>query len=176
MKDERRTGLLLLVTSSAVFVASAQDLIPAAAFFIGALLAPVGALLYMKGNRKATEEFERRLVRNLNPTLKNEVAMREAGVQAQRDLDLDPGQRHVAHSVTENEFVDEELLLCDISEWLEVEGDEEGEFKIETDVSFPLEVQERSSIADQIAKLRKLLSDGTLSQAEFEAAKARVLS
>ena len=76
----------------------------------------------------------------------------------------------------EVEFVDEELLLCDISEWLEVENDEDDELKIETDVSFPLEVQERSSIADQIAKLRNLVADGTLTQEEFEAAKARVLS
>jgi len=176
MKDERRAGLFLLLTSSAVFVASSQNLIPAGAFFIGALIAPVGGFLYMKGNRKATAEFERRLVRNLNPTLKNEAAMREADAQAQRSLDLEAGQRHVARSVTENEFVDEELLLCDISESLEVENDEEDELKIETDVSFPLEVQERSSIADQIAQLRNLVTDGTLTPEEFEAAKARVLS
>ena len=176
MNDERQTGLLLLLTSTAAFAASSQDLIPAAAFFIGIALAPFGVFLFMRGNRRATEKFERRLERNLNPVLKNEAAMQNAERQAIRNLDLEAGRGHIAHSVTENQVLDGELLLCDISECLEIEAAGDEEIKTETDVSFPVEVQERSSLADQIEKLRRLAADGVLSQEEFEAAKARILS
>lgn len=174
MNDDRRKGSLLLLTSTVVFTASAQDLIPAVAFFIGIGLAPFGAFLFMKGNRQAAEDFERRL----NPVLKNEAALKNAGNQALRNLDLDARRRHVAHSVTENQVLDGELLLCDISESLEIAEEKEGDYnmKIEPDVSFPVEVQERSSLADQLEKIRRLAADGVLSQEEFEAAKTRILS
>ena len=73
-------------------------------------------------------------------------------------------------------MIDGELLLCDISESLEIAEEGDEDLKIETDVSFPLEVQERSSLVDQLKKLRRLAADGALSQEEFESAKARILS
>jgi hypothetical protein len=176
MKDPRRTGLLLLLTATALFAASADDVIPAEAFFIGVLLAPLGAVLFMTGNREATEEFERQLERNLNPTLKNTVAMKNADLQAQQNLQHNARRGHVAHSVNENRVFDGELLLCDISETLETLDDNDEAMKIETDVSFPVEVQEHEALADQLEKLRRLAADGALSQKEFEAAKARLLA
>ena len=51
-----------------------------------------------------------------------------------------------------------------------------GDFKVSTDVSFPIAVQESDSLADQIAKLNRLREDGIISQEEMAVAKAKLLS
>ena len=49
------------------------------------------------------------------------------------------------------------------------------DFKVSVDVSFPIEVQERTKIADELAKLVQLFEDGVLNEQELEAAKAKLL-
>ncbi len=48
-------------------------------------------------------------------------------------------------------------------------------FKVSEDVSFPVEVQERRQIADELRKLIRLFEDGSISEAELNAAKAKLL-
>jgi hypothetical protein len=43
-------------------------------------------------------------------------------------------------------------------------------------VSFPLEVQEQTSLADQLDKLNRLREEGIISTEEFAVAKAKLLS
>ena len=55
-------------------------------------------------------------------------------------------------------------------------GDAGDDFKVATDVSFPLEVQEQDSLADQIMKLHQLRESGVISEEEMAIAKAKLLS
>jgi len=48
-------------------------------------------------------------------------------------------------------------------------------FTVTTDVSFPLEVQQQNSLAEQLQKLSKLREGGILSDDEFAIAKAKLL-
>jgi hypothetical protein len=50
-----------------------------------------------------------------------------------------------------------------------------GEFVVDTDVSFPVEVQRGDALADQLGKLNKLLSQGVLTEEEYAVAKAKLL-
>ena len=47
--------------------------------------------------------------------------------------------------------------------------------KVSEDVSFPIEVQERALIADDLRKLVRLFEDGLINEQEFDAAKAKLL-
>ncbi|MCP5043762.1 MAG: SHOCT domain-containing protein [bacterium] len=44
-----------------------------------------------------------------------------------------------------------------------------------SDVSFPIEVQQQDSLADQIRKLQQLREDGIISDEEMATAKAKLL-
>jgi hypothetical protein len=48
-------------------------------------------------------------------------------------------------------------------------------FKVNSDVSFPVEVQQHDSLAEQILKLQKLKEDGIISDDEMTIAKAKLL-
>ena len=50
------------------------------------------------------------------------------------------------------------------------------EFKVSSDVSFPLEIQERTSLAEQLDRLHRLQEEGIITAEEFAAAKAKLLS
>ena len=61
---------------------------------------------------------------------------------------------------------------------LDVDGGGESDsddVQISSDVSFPLEIQRESSIADQLAKLVKLHEAGVLSAEELQVAKTKLL-
>ncbi|MBW2725156.1 MAG: SHOCT domain-containing protein, partial [Deltaproteobacteria bacterium] len=50
-----------------------------------------------------------------------------------------------------------------------------SDFDVSSDVSFPIEVQQQDSLADQIMKLQKLKEDGIISDEEMAVAKAKLL-
>ncbi len=54
--------------------------------------------------------------------------------------------------------------------------DEDADFLVSGDVSFPIEVQQGDALADQLRKLSQLLEQGVLSEAEYALAKAKLLS
>jgi hypothetical protein len=58
----------------------------------------------------------------------------------------------------------------------QAEGEDEAGFVVTTDVSFPVELQAQGTLADQIAKLRRLADDGIINEDEFAVAKAKLLS
>ena len=51
----------------------------------------------------------------------------------------------------------------------------EDSFRISSDVSFPLEIQEQTSLAEQLDKLNRLREEGVINAQEFAAAKAKLL-
>jgi hypothetical protein len=52
---------------------------------------------------------------------------------------------------------------------------EEEDFVVGTDVSFPVEVQRGDALADQLRKLNLLLEQGVLTEEEYAVAKAKLL-
>ena len=53
MENPRRSGALLLLCGSLVFLGITYDLLPSQLFPAGALVTPVGLLLFPKGHREA---------------------------------------------------------------------------------------------------------------------------
>ncbi len=69
---------------------------------------------------------------------------------------------------------DDELVLYDV----ESAGgeDQDKDFAVSGDVSFPIEVQEHDSLAEQLEKLRRLRDDGIINDEELAIAKTKLLA
>jgi len=68
----------------------------------------------------------------------------------------------------------DELVLDEVDESGNRSDDEAG-FVVTTDVSFPVELQESRSLAEQLQKLQRLCEDGVITVEEFSIAKAKLL-
>ncbi len=185
MKPSRPTGLLLLVVGALTFLGTTNGLLPAIAFFPGLIICVLGLFVFMKANHVALEASEKRTLQRLNPEIKNVSAERAAQRQADVDgttldaLDSREG-RVAAQGIAADQVQTDELVLYEVDQGdapgaaVEID-DQEADFVVTTDVSFPLEIQHQSSLADQIAKLRRLADDGIISEEEFAVAKAKLL-
>jgi len=194
MTQSRTSGLLLLVMGVLTFLGTTNQLLPAVAFFPGLAVCVLGVIVFMKANHTALEASEAATLRRLNPEIKNQTAEAQAKRQSETDgaslnaLESRDG-RVAAQAVAADQVQDDELVLYEVDQTaapaadpvdpnvLEAEDENEGgDFVVTTDVSFPLEIQQQSSLADQIAKLRRLADDGIISEDEFAVAKAKLLS
>lgn len=181
----RRHGLLLMGAGVLTFVGTTGHLLPAEAFFPALGVCLLGVLLFMKGNRTATEEAEQRIKSGLDPNIRNESMERYAARQAQVDgLALEsiatqearraPAAPPVPLAPTtspNDEIVLDELTEVESND----DADADDDFVISTDVSFPVELQESQSLAEQLQKLNRLREDGVISTEEFNIAKAKLL-
>ena len=185
MNQSRSSGLLLLVVGALTFLGTTNQMLPAIAFFPGVAVCVLGLIVFMKANHVALEESEKRTLARLNPEIKSTSAELSAKRQAEVDgttlaaLDAREG-RLAAQGVAADQLKDDELTLYEVDQAAApVEAgeasDEKSDFVVTTDVSFPLEIQQQSSLADQIAKLRRLADDGIISEEEFAVAKAKLL-
>ena len=175
-KHKRSNGLALLAIGMGTFAGTTNGLLPAVAFWPALAVSALGCFVFMRANRVHLEAAERKASRAVNPTIRNRGAQENADRQARTD-----GQR-LAALATERPgpspdrgaatAAPREILLSDV-EPAAPSGKEK--FVVSTDVSVPLEVQQKASLADQIVKLQKLLEDGTISAEEFAAAKAKLL-
>ena len=178
MKEPRKIGLALILLGVLVLLGNTTEALPPEAFFAGLFLYPIGGYLFFKGSRQAINRAEVRVAGIKTPKLKNETAERYAEKQranfearASVDVQVPALKKSAEASTATNPALDkEELVLCEIA----AEQDEE-EFKVSTDVSFPIEVQEHDSLADQIMKLQRLREDGIISEEELAIAKAKLL-
>jgi hypothetical protein len=167
MSNPRFTGLLLLLAGVLLLAGTSQDWLPAQAFWPGLLTYPIGAWLFLKGHRQASRRAERRASRALNPSMVN----RRGLGYADQVLERPRPRRAPATAVDAGPELDtEEIELRDVEE-----AEEDRELQVSSDVSFPLEIQERSALGDQLEKLRRLRDDGIIDEEEFAAAKARLL-
>jgi hypothetical protein len=178
----RLHGLLLMGTGALVFLGTSAQWLPAEAFFPAVAVCLLGLVVFMKGNRKATELADQRLRRALDPDIRNQTAERFATRQA----DVDgrslgsisergvPGgaapksRRPVAQ-------VDRDEIVLDEVEASGRKPGQEADFVVTTDVSFPVELQESRSLAEQLEKLQRLCEDGVITVEEFSIAKAKLL-
>ncbi len=178
MSNPRTTGLALLLIGVLVLVGNTMDVLPPEAFFAGMLTYTIGGYLFFMGSRRALKRAELRTARKLNPKLGNSPGQDYA--QRQADHVVNP---HAARSVaddlpevkaepaaplaTPNELVLNEIEVSD-------EG-EEDDFHVATDVSHPVELHDRRSLGDELAKLSKLHEQGVISSEELAIAKAKLL-
>lgn len=181
--ESRSTGLLLLTLGAGLFAGTTLQLLPVEAFLAGVGCSAVGLLVFMKANRTASQAAEKRHARALHPDIRRRQGAAFAERQPRRMEDLGAASlggrtRNAAQAATvEALSPPDELLLSDLS--IEADSgdssDEDEEFKISQDVSFPVEVQEHDSIADKLEKLRRLHDEHIITDEEFLTAKAKVL-
>lgn len=193
MPQTRTTGLLLLVVGALTFLGTTNRLIPAEAFFPGLVVCLLGTVVFMKANRVAMQEGETRTQERLHPALQNmsgeALANRQAKIDGAQLEGLEAREGRVTAQAASTEQVqDDELVLYEVDQGsisldeprdaqpANEEGKNSAGFVVTTDVSFPLEIQDQSSLADQIAKLRRLADDGIINEDEFAIAKAKLLS
>ncbi|MDP6980915.1 MAG: hypothetical protein QF570_20325 [Myxococcota bacterium] len=180
MKQPRKLGLALILLGTVVLLGNTTETLPPEAFFAGLFMYPIGGYLFFTGSRAAINQAENRAARIRQPKLKNETA--EAFAERQRRnieehgsvdsrvraLREQPAERVAAPSP------EPETLELDTLE-LDTGLGEEEDFAVATDVSFPIEVQQRDSLAEQLMKLQKLRDDGIISDDEMAIAKAKLL-
>ena len=177
MSDSRITGLILMTIAIGAFVGTTSNTLPPEAFFPALALFAAGAIKFLKSNHEALEKAEARAHRAVNPQLReNRHAEAHAQRQAKRQgaalthsghsYSVDRNANSVASS-TSNRLPPGEVLEID---------NEDSVFIVNTDVSFPVEVQTGDALADQLLKLNKLLEQGVLTEEEYAVAKTKLLS
>jgi hypothetical protein len=182
MKEPRKVGLALIFLGMLIMLGNTSETLPPEAFFAGLALYPIGGFLFFKGSREAINKAERRAARIIAPRLHNEsaeqqAAKQRANIDAHGSVDSQV-YGNAARAVTPPAQQSEtgknlELNLYEVDA---DSGDAGDDFKVATDVSFPLEVQEQDSLADQIMKLHQLRESGIISEEEMAIAKAKLLS
>jgi hypothetical protein len=175
MSNPRTTGLLLLLTGVLVLMGNTMDVLPPEAFWAGLMTYPIGGYLFFMGSRRALEQAEARTARRLNPRLGNAAGEAHANRQAAGTNPKAP--RKVAMSEVIDSFgnVPEEQLSAQAGPGEDTTETDTREFKVDTDVSFPVELQEEEKPADPLQKLSKLHEQGIISAEELSIAKAKLL-
>jgi hypothetical protein len=182
MKEPRKVGLALISLGVVIMLGNTTEALPPEAFFAGLFLYPIGGFLFFVGSRKAINKAEVRAARIVAPRLRNEAAeqqaeRQEANINAHGSVDAQvhggPAQTSATSQPQNNVSDEPELLLYEVD--AELDDETSDDFKVVTDVSFPLEVQEQDSLADQILKLHQLRESGIISEEEMTIAKAKLL-
>jgi len=198
MPQSRLSGLLLIVMGVLTFLGTTNQLLPAVAFFPGVVVCGLGAFIFLKANHEAMTGAERKIEERLHPVIKPQSEAHATRRRATADGGslADPGDRErrmPAQAATAQQVQDDQLVLYEVDQAGDgaveptvvgsLESEEDGgvtaqdpDFVVTTDVSFPLELQQQGSLADQLAKLRRLADDGIISEAEFGVAKAKLLA
>lgn len=193
MSNPRFTGLLLLLIGVLTLVGNTMDVLPPQAFWAGLLTYPIGGYLFFIGSRRAIERAEIQTARALHPRLgnaKGEAFARQqekrvvnphaphesANEKAARGAPSETGPSQATHSPVQAAATDQvvpgEVVLYDVDA---EDGGADQDFRVTTDVSYPLEIQEQRSIADQLEKLGSLHRQGIISAEELAIAKAKLL-
>jgi hypothetical protein len=176
MNEPRKVGLALILVGVLVLLGNTTEALPPEAFFFGLFLYPIGGYLFFKGSRQAIQKAEVRAEKIRAPRLKNETAEKYAqsqldNIETHGSVDCQVhGYRKPKASET---TAPDELILYELD--LELDDEAEDTFSVTSDVSFPLEVQEQDSLAEQIMKLQKLREGGIISEEEMSSAKAKLL-
>jgi len=171
MSDPRVLGLTLMALATAAFLGTTSETLPSETFFPALAVFALGAIRFLRGNHAAIEEAEKKAHQSVNPVLhENRPAAALAERQAMRrgaalnalssEADAPEPTALPAAPTVPNEIV--------------LESNEE-DFIVDTDVSFPVEVQRGDALADQLRKLNLLLEQGVLTEEEYAVAKAKLL-
>lgn len=179
MNESRKLGLALILLGVLVLLGNTTEALPPEAFFAGLVLYPIGGYLFFKGSRAAINRAEIRVAGMRAPKLRNETAekfaqQQRSNIEAHGSVEeriRSKKQVQTERVLETNEApASDELLLLDADSY-----DDDAGFQVSTDVSFPIEVQEHDSLADQIQKLQRLREDGIISEDELAIAKSKLL-
>jgi hypothetical protein len=189
MPISRTTGMALIALGMMALAGTTNQLLPAMTFFPAFLVCSIGAFVFMKANRVAMADSEAQTLKRLNPELKNKTADRFADAQAQasatalESVARSDGRSPVVATQSTPQVERDELVLYEVdgqaapgAEAQDSSAPESDGFVVTHDVSFPLEVQEQNSLAEQLEKLKHLLEEEIISEDEFAVAKAKLLS
>jgi len=173
MSDPRMTGLALMAIATSAFVGTTSNSLPPVTFFPALALFCTGAWKFLRSNHHALEEAEKRAHKAVNPVIReNRHASAHAERQAQRR-----GETLNSLASDENANAPDPEAASRLSQRDEIDFEAApGEFQVETDVSFPVEVQSGEALADQLRKLNSLLEQGILTAEEYAVAKTKLLS
>ncbi len=188
-RTSRARGLLLMCAGALTFVGTTLHRLPYEAFFPALGVCLIGVLVFIKDNREATAQSEARIRRVLDPQLRNESLERFAARQARADgrtlesLAARRSHRGPARATSPAAPAApaaaplDEIELTEISAATSgaIEPQGGGGFVLSSDVSFPVELQQSQSLAEQLQKLNRLREDGVLDAEEFAIAKAKLL-
>lgn len=194
MKEPRKIGLALIFLGVVIMLGNTTETLPPEAFFAGIVLYPIGGYLFFTGSREAIQQAETRAARIRAPRLKNETAEKYAD-QQRSNIEANGSVDSQVHAIARPADSPTQAANDDVTERLQADAKPapaissaissakadagkpgNNDLKVTSDVSFPLEVQQRDSLADQIMKLQKLREDGIISDEEMAIAKAKLLS
>jgi len=180
VSDSRITGLALMAVATAAFVGTTSDTLPPETFFPALALFGAGAFKFMKSNHVALEKAEKRAHRAVNPRIREN---RHAQAHAQRQsMRQGAALTHGGHSDPDDRNANlvaagQSTRSAEVSPGDGIEIDNhDSVFIVDTDVSFPVEIQTGDALADQLLKLNQLLEQGVLTEEEYAVAKAKLLS
>ena len=174
MSDPRVTGLVLMAISSAAFIGTTSHALPSVTFFPALALFGAGAVKFLRSNHVALEKAEQRVHRTINPVIREN---RHAEAHAERQAGRQGAALSHAGEFESSRGSGLELAKSVSAECESISIDEQdGDFVVATDVSFPVEVQSGDALADQLRKLNQLLEQGVLTAEEYAVAKNKVLS
>jgi hypothetical protein len=166
MANPRTTGLLLLLVGVLVLMGNTLDVFPPESFWAGLLTYPIGGYLFFQGSRGPM----RRPGSRSRPAGQGRPAGAPSPEAARRSL---AGQRPAARPAARpavQPASPNELVLPDPAD--SGEGDEE--FQVTSDVSFPSDLQQPTSVAEHLRKLVRLHEQGIISAEELAAAKSKL--
>lgn len=178
--SSRSPGFALMGLGVVLFLGINVEMLPALAFWPARVTFVFGAVVFMRRNRVATEISEQRTLRALNPDIKNHAGDRLAAQQSRidgealRDLDDRSLRSAASAQIHSDQLQTDEVVLYEVDAAEPASDSGAGEVVVTDDVSFPVEMQEQASLAEQLEKLGRLRAQGILSDEEFSIAKARL--
>lgn len=193
MKEPRKIGLALIFLGVVILLGNTTEALPPEAFFAGLILYPIGGYLFFTGSRRAIQQAEERAARIRAPRLKNETAEKfadkqKANIETNGSVDSQvlsaagssaPPTQPAKDDVTSRIFANAPAVAATSNAGSNANTSAgragNANFEVTSDVSFPIEVQQRDSIAEQLMKLQKLKEDGIITEDEMSIAKAKLL-
>ncbi len=171
MADPRVAGLMLMGVSIAAFMGTTRGDLPPLTFFPALMLFGLGAIKFLRTNRKAMGAAEEKARQRLNPVIREN---RHAEAHAERQANRRGAGLQGINALMDDLRAPAATSLSDLGT---IEFDETEEtLELGSDVSYPVELQEGDALADQLRKLSSLLSQGVLSPKEYAVAKSKLLS
>jgi hypothetical protein len=178
MSDPRIMGLLLMTLATLAFLGTTSQTLPAATFFPALVLFAIGAFKFLKSNSLEMAKAEKRVERRVNPALRQNQFAQE---YAERLATMRGNPLMAAADPAALEQAEREARLASGRRPAEPQDhaieidDQEDDFVVATDVSFPVEVQASDVLVDELRKLNWLMSQGVLTEEEYAVAKAKLL-
>ena len=181
LSHARTQGLVLMAMGMLVFAGTNAQMLPAVAFWPASLVCCIGIVVFIKGNRVASEVG--RGAHSPGPqsddSQRDPRALRRPAGPNRRPTSFRSWTSAKSEQRRPCRFTQARSARtrsCSTRWTTPRKRRGDGEFVVTTDVSFPIEVQEQDSLAEQLQKLQRLKEQDIITADEFAIAKAKLLS